>query len=184
MERARRRRRLRRAHARQRGADRRRDPGCDRHRRRCFAEDRYSSDCAADPRTPRRARRARQQCVEPRPGAAGIARRHRLRRLRSGARDEPARAVSADPGTARRIARLRRRGSRRGRAQRIERRRADPVPALGRVRRVQGGAAPHERHLARRAARRRDWRAFARPRRHGHRTARARDPGRRSDDTA
>ena len=61
----------------------------------------------------RRARRAGQQRLEPRPGAAGAARRHRVRGPRAGAGDQPARAVPADQGAARRARRVGARGPRR-----------------------------------------------------------------------
>ena len=84
---------------------------------------RHLSDRAADHRGTRRPRRAGQQRVEPGSDAAGAARRHRVRRLRTGAGDQRARAVPADQGAARRAGRVGARGPRRRRAQRLERRR-------------------------------------------------------------
>ena len=63
-----------------------------RHCRRRRAQGRHLPDRAADHRQPRRARRADQQCVEPRPGAAGAACRHRMRGAGAGAGGQSASA--------------------------------------------------------------------------------------------
>ena len=71
-----------------------------RHRRRRRPQGRHPPDRAADHRQPRRPRRPDQQRLEPRPGAAGAARRHRLRGPGAGARRQPRRPVPPDQGAA------------------------------------------------------------------------------------
>ena len=83
------------------------------------------------------------------PGAARAAGRHRVRGPRAGAGDEPARPVPPDQGAARRARRVGARGTRRASCSTS---RATPRSTrirLGRLRREQGRAAPHEAHLGR-----------------------------------
>ena len=74
------------------------------------------------------------------PDAARAARRHRMRGFRARARHQRARAVPADQGAARRARRVRARGPRQRGAEHLERRGDQRLPALGRLRRQQGGA--------------------------------------------
>ena len=117
-----------------------RAPGRLRHRRRRRAEGRHLSDRLADRRQPGRPRRAREQRVQPRTGAARAAGGHGVRRPRTGAGDQRARAVSTDQGAAGRAGRVGARRPRQRRAQRVERRRGQRVSAVGRVRREQSRA--------------------------------------------
>ena len=81
----------------------------------------HPPDRLAGPRRARRARRARQQRLRPRAGAAGAARRHRVRGLRARAGDQRARPVPADEGVARLARRV---GARRARRRRCSTSRA------------------------------------------------------------
>ena len=98
----------------------------------------------ADRRRARRARCAGEQRLGPRPDAARVARRHRLRSPGARAGHEPARAVPADQGGPRRPGRVRPRGPRRGGAERLQRRGVNAYPSWG----AYGASKAALRHLS------------------------------------
>ena len=120
-------------------------------------------------------RRADQQRQHAGAGAAAAAARHRLRGSRARAGGEPGRPVPADQGDRRADGAARRRDDR----QRHVRRRDRGVRALGRLRRVEGGAGAAGARLGGGAGRHRRARPQRRPGRDGHAHARRRDPRRR-----
>ena len=109
---------------------------------------------------------------DPRAGAAGAARRHRMRGPRARAGDQRARPVSSDQGAARRAAA----SAREGRGAVVVNMSSDAAvnayPRLGRLRRQQGGAAASEPDLERGAGGGGRARAVDRSGRHGHAAAR------------
>ena len=145
-----------------------------RHCRRRRAEGRHLPDRAADYRQPRRPRRADQQCVEPRPGAAGAACRHRMRSAGGGAGGQSRRRVPPDQGAVRRACRFRARRARRAGDQHFQRRGRQRLSRLGRLWRQQGGASPFDGDLGRGSQGRRRTIPRDRSRRHGYAAACAR----------
>src|SRR5271155_2976553 len=103
-----------------------------------------------------------------------------MRTARTCSGDQPRGALPPDQGAARRSLRFGAAGPRRRHPQYHQRRRDQPVPAMGRLRRQQGRSPPPEPNLGCRAGGRRGAGPRPRPRRHGYGTARDGTSGCRS----
>ena len=131
----------------------------------------------------RRARRAGQQRVEPRPGAARAARRHRCEDLEAALATNVARAVPADQGAARRAGRV---GARRPAAPSSSTSSSDaavtPYAGWGAYGASKAALRAPERGSGTRSSARTACASVARPGRHGHAAARAGRARRRPGD--